>query len=70
MTGAFLASLGDKRSGGVSARGNSGRNRCRQMTDQPTTRRFLMPHTRGLADAFGDRVNGRSGADAGIGAAV
>ena len=31
--------------------------------------RFLMPHTRGLADAFGDSVNGRSGAFAGIGAA-
>jgi magnesium chelatase family protein len=32
--------------------------------------RFLMPHTRGLADAFGDSVNGRSGAVAGIGAAL
>jgi hypothetical protein len=29
-----------------------------------------MPHTRGLADAFGDSVNGRSGAVAGIAAAL
>ena len=29
-----------------------------------------MPHTRGLADAFGDSVNGRSGTVAGIGAAL
>jgi hypothetical protein len=29
-----------------------------------------MPHTRGLADAFGDSVNGRSGAVAGMAAAL
>lgn len=32
--------------------------------------RILMPHTRGLADAFGDSVNGRSGAVAGVGAGL